>query len=101
MKAYLYPFLGLDGEGEDGVGPAALPVHGGGGHPPVHPAGGQDIVGISGRGDAVFGQPVHVHPMLDVLPEVWALVKVADNWATEHSIVLPTPSKYPATPKST
>ena len=69
------------------MGPAALPVHGGGSHPPVHPAGREDVVGVSGGGDAVLCQPVHVHPVLDVLPEVWALVKAADNRATEFNSI--------------
>ena len=35
----LYPFLGLNGEGKDGVGTTALSVHGGRCYLPVDPAG--------------------------------------------------------------
>ena len=65
-----YLFLGFNGESEDSVGSAALSVHGGGGHLPVHPASGQHLVGLSGRGHADLRETVHVHTVLHVLSEV-------------------------------
>ena len=44
-----HSLLGLDGEGEDCMGPAALSVHGGGRHSPVDPPSPQHLPATTGR----------------------------------------------------
>ena len=59
-----HSLLGLDGEGEDSVRSAALSVHGGGRHSPVHPPRTQNLVNRTTWYACITYMQVHVSPRL-------------------------------------